>query len=214
MTEFFQEVYNEVVLADCYRLKSLPFYPDVIFDLGGNIGVFTEHANSCFPLAEIITVEPDPENFAVLSSKIINKAVLINKAIGGGGQLFRKADTDKGCLYSYIDDNGNIPDTHVKSESVNQITIPELYAEIDESVGLDDTKVMWKIDIEGNENVIFKNKQSIDLLKKADYICIEIHYYCPHWTEEDKKNFENFREELSETHNVEYNYPNFYAMKK
>jgi hypothetical protein len=38
--------------------------------------------------------------------------------------------------------------------------------------------------------------------------------YCPHWTEEDKKNFENFREELSETHNVEYNYPNFYAMKK
>jgi FkbM family methyltransferase len=221
MTDFYTEVFNEVVLADCYRMKQLPFNPDVIFDLGGNIGVFTKYAHECFPNAKIVTVEPDSENFERLfllrhdePLYNTNNIVLINKAIGGGGKLYRKADTDKGCLYSYIDDNGNIPDTHVENYSVNSITIPELYESVNNDINLEDKKVIWKIDIEGNENVIFKNKLAIDLLKKADYICMEVHYYCPHWTEEDKSKFHDFCDILGETHNVEYGYPNFYAMKK
>ena len=61
-------LYGEVVTEDCYRLKTLGFVPDVIFDLGANIGVFTRYARDMFNNAKIISVEPNLDNFENLKT--------------------------------------------------------------------------------------------------------------------------------------------------
>src|ERR1700733_11933508 len=49
-------------LYDCQLRES----PEVIFDLGANIGLSTVYYANKFPTAKIIAVEPDPSNFALL----------------------------------------------------------------------------------------------------------------------------------------------------
>jgi hypothetical protein len=57
-------LYGEVVTEDCYRLRQLDFVPDIVFDIGANVGTFTRHARSLWPRAVIVAVEPDKANCA------------------------------------------------------------------------------------------------------------------------------------------------------
>ena len=63
MNNEFELVFGEVCIGDCYALRRLAFAPEVIFDIGANVGAFTSYARFMFPHAKIISVEPDPRNF-------------------------------------------------------------------------------------------------------------------------------------------------------
>src|SRR5271154_1216058 len=84
-------LYGEVVTHDCYRLKKLPFIPEIIYDMGSNVGCFSLFAKSLFPNAKIIAVEPDDENYSHYLRFVATKykdVLIIHRAIGAPGQVY------------------------------------------------------------------------------------------------------------------------------
>jgi FkbM family methyltransferase len=57
--------FDQVFIQDQYKLK-YPFEPRTIIDAGANIGLSAVYFSHRFPNAEIVAVEPDKANFAVL----------------------------------------------------------------------------------------------------------------------------------------------------
>lgn len=201
-------LYGEVVTEDCYKLKELSFVPDVIFDLGSNVGVFTRYASSLFPNAKIISVEPNSDNYNTqLELTNGNNVVFIKKAIGKVS-TFRMKGAINGAHEKYVNLEEPKNDTFKISE-VESIMIDELISEnLKEG-----QKSFLKLDIEGNENVIWTHKGSMEKLKKIDAIAMELHFLSTHWTEEDKKNTMEVMDLLCETHMCKFVPPMFYAQK-
>ena len=78
----------EVVEEDAYRLDVLAqehpsCHPEVIFDVGANVGVFSRYARGLFPEAEIMAFEPVPATFSMLVNNVAGENIQCN-AIGLG----------------------------------------------------------------------------------------------------------------------------------
>jgi len=87
--EVFKDVYTEVVNNDTYRLRQLDFQPDVILDIGANIGTFSWFCSQLFPKAKIIAVEPNTDNFNNLKNNVPESVTCIQAALGYGSMYFR-----------------------------------------------------------------------------------------------------------------------------
>jgi len=174
-------LYDEIVIRDSYKLQSLVFKPDVIFDIGANIGVFTHYAHKLFPDAKIVSVEPHPSNFAILKTYAPEGTILLNKAIGSG-QLHYYPDVNdrpSGGGESYISSDfgyklPDIGDHLIEDSNIQTVLLDELYAEHVK----DGQNVAIKLDCEGAENLLFAHKPSRDVLQKADFVTMEFH---PYW---------------------------------
>lgn len=212
-------LYGEVVTEDTYRLRSLTYRPDIIIDIGANVGIFTRYARELFPYAQIISIEPDPENFAHLK-KFTNddNTIFINKALGIGN-IYHGLTARNGSGETYLSSGLGYPDEEmmvehsVEKSEIKTITIDKLVKKyVKESM-----KVLLKVDCEGAENSIWGHKPSMEALKNIDYICFELHFYSLHggaiWEEVQNKTKAALKQ-ISETHNCELEHIHFYARKK
>lgn len=229
-------LYGEVVTSDMYHMKDVAdivsindptyvhvkghprgfdFIPNVIFDLGANIGIFSRYARELFPEALIVAVEPDPANCAIFKQFTSDpKIILIEKAIGKG-KMVRAGQAANGAMEVYLSLGLGYSAADLKkyeSTAIESIMLPDLKQYVKEG-----DKVLCKLDIEGNETVIFNNKASMDFLKTFDYIAIELHYYAS-----DNKKRSKVRsltkqvlKELGKTHKTSTDHNvYFYATKK
>ena len=215
----FNGLYGEVVTEDIYRIKTIEFIPDVIFDMGSNIGIFTRFARSLFPDALIIAVEPNIDNCGVFIrfTEPDNKIVLINKAIGDGG-LWRCIGAANGAHECYLSEGLGYPqkDLIVRDDIIMSDVETIMPDEIINRYLKDGMKSMLKLDIEGGENIIWNHKPSMDAIKKIDYIAAEIHFFALDGTGADEvreKTMEGLKE-LEETHYCKLDNVNFWATKK
>ncbi len=222
-------LYSEVAAGDCYKLKELKFSPDVIFDLGANVGIFTRHARLLFPDALIISVEPDDDNFKHLVNFTPKENIaFINSAIGKG-KMWKELKAINGSGIMYINSGIGFPEKGLTdredfggiSEQV-QVDTVMLSSLIEKYVNKGD-KYLVKIDIEGNEHIIFTDELSVNGLKNADYVCIEIHLFS--LNDESYKEIRTCAleliEEMKVTHdcvldgdNLEKRHIDFWATKK
>jgi FkbM family methyltransferase len=212
----YKGLYGEIVNYDCYRLKKLEFVPDIIFDLGANVGVFTRYARDIFPNAKIISVEPHIDNFIHLENFTkSDNIVLLNIAIGKD-VTYRIASDINGVHESYISSD-------VKSETISFSDESEAQKVNTESIMPDKLikkylssgqKSYLKLDIEGNENIIWTHKPSMEAIKNIDFISMELHFDSRHWTDTDRDNTYKMMESFNDTHDCEYVHPMFYAKKK
>ena len=182
LTDGYQGLYGEVVTEDCYRLKTLNWQPDVILDIGGNVGVFALYARSLFPQAQIISVEPDAVNCLHFNRFTQGANItLLNKAIGSG-QIWHCFGAVNGAHECYLSEGpGYPPDQlseacHMEAVETDSITVAEL---IDTYVK-PGQRVIVKIDIEGNEQHIFFHAASMKALLGMDYVVMEIHHCAAH----------------------------------
>lgn len=210
-------LYSEVVVEDTYKLKQLNFIPTVIFDVGANIGIFSRYARSLFPEALIVSIEPNPSNIEVFK-QFTNDSnlILIEKAIGNGkvwhgltarngsGETYLSAGV--GFVESEMNEIETLEDSGIEtiklSEIINQY-VKEGY------------NFIVKLDIEGNEHVLFFDEIELSALKKADYLCAEIHKYsltARDWQEVQDKTDEVLQS-FSTTHNIEIDGVHFFAAK-
>ncbi len=176
-------LYGEVVVEDCYRLRELKFTPDVIIDLGANVGCFTRFARELFPEAKIISVEPDKDNFDVLVKFTDpTNIVFLNKAVGIG-TIWRGVGAVNGSGATYLNSGKWLPKNKMiesaelgKMEEMKGIesVMPD---ELINTHVKEGQKFLIKIDIEGNEHIVYEHKPSMESIKKADYICMETHLY-------------------------------------
>lgn len=228
----YASLYGEVVTADVYHLcdvadivsindpnylhekghtRGFNFIPDVIIDLGANIGIFTRYARELFPNAVIVSVEPNKANRDVFKrvTTYDPKIILIPKGIGSG-ELFRVPGADNGAMECYVSEG---PGFSGKDLGAYNTTPTESILLSDLKEYLPGRKSILKMDIEGAETHIFADPDSMEVLKSIDYIAAEIHYRSAdnNGAEEVKKVIDGGIAELSKTHRVIFDNVFLYA---
>jgi FkbM family methyltransferase len=239
--EEYQGLEGEIVKEDIYRMRDVPdevsvndptfvhwkghyrafnFTPDVIFDLGANVGIFTRYARSLYPGALIVAVEPDEKNIERFKkdTNLDDRRLRILEMAIGKGQIWKSVNAINGAHECYLSDSLSWRDDElavssvVDKSSVDSIMLSDLW---DTYVNESD-KVVLKLDIEGNEMVVFEHTASMDALKRADYIVMELHFNALLARDVESVRVRTLEMimELSETHRVEYEHIYLYAIKK
>lgn len=215
-TDGYKGLYGEVVTCDTYRLKQLPFTPDVIFDLGANIGVFTRHARQVFPHALIIAVEPDATNFEhLVKFTPMDYAIsFLNKAIGIGDVYFSQGVNGSG--HCFLTSGLGYPselmpkDDRLTAMKTQTIMLDELV----KAYVAKGKKYIIKCDIEGNEHTLFTHHPSWQAIVNSDYFCAEIHKYAINGahTEEVNRVTDETLKSLEKTHKCDWEHVHFYSL--
>lgn len=220
----FGGLYGEVVTHDCYRLRSLKFVPDVIFDIGANIGVFTRFARTLFPQALIVAVEPDPENASTFRTftPFDPNLVLEQKALGAG-QIYHGTTHRNGSGATYLSAGLGYPKEQMdlavtmknglELSSVESMTLGDI---VWKYWRIRPAKYLMKIDCEGAENTIWEDDSSMAALRAMDYIAMEVHWYALHGAvvEEVNKATSKALHGLGRTHNCHLDGVHFWATKR
>lgn len=163
LTDFF--ILKEIFLEDEYDLN-LKKEPEIIFDIGSNIGLSVIYFKLKYPDVKIYAFEPDPENYKRLKKNISEfpDIFAFNCAISDrNGKVKFYRYPDRIASSSLI---RRFPDQHyIKVESR---TLDDLIKEF----SLDAVDLL-KFDIEGGEKKLFKDFAGFGKLKN---IIGEIHF--------------------------------------
>lgn len=210
-------LYGEVVTEDCYRLKQMKFVPEVVFDIGGNIGIFARYAAALFPQAKIISVEPNPQNCADFKRFTDSANILLLEAALGRGSVFQGKGAANGAHESYLSSG-----LGYRGEELEQCTahqqVPVLTFMLNEifTPAHARKKTLMKIDCEGAENIIWQHAPSMQVLRQIDYLVMELHMYA--LTARDQQEVVSVTaaalESLEATHRCEREGVYFWATKK
>lgn len=155
--------FGQVFVSNGYDI-TFPFEPKTIIDAGANIGLFTVLYKKRFPEATVICLEPDPENFSMLTQNLTNyKNVHLHNA-GLWNATCKLTVEDKYNLGKWgmvvrEDENGPI-------EALSIGGIMEMYKL--------ETIDIVKIDIESSEKWVFSN-HAANWLPKVKVLILELH---------------------------------------
>jgi FkbM family methyltransferase len=134
-----------------------------ILDCGANIGVETLRFRLHHPQAEIMAVESDPDNFALLTSNYHNCArisVLHGAVWSKDTQLYVHRSPDGNPESSIVEETGGGPS--VAAYSIDSLRMLRGWSQID----------ILKLDIEGAEHELFSG--SIDWLERVNCLIFEV----------------------------------------
>lgn len=156
-------VFEEVFLDRIYPLEAIPFVPEIVIDAGACTGLFSLLARAQFPEAELIAVEPHPDNFRWLTRHLRENGIeatcheaAISTVPGRqsfGGSGFGGALASVGAAGTF---------------SVEGLAVEDLLA------GVAHRALLLKIDIEGAEKEVLP--RMLPLLPPACAICLETHH--------------------------------------
>lgn len=156
--------FHQVFIADEYniRIKGQPSY---IIDGGANIGLFAIYIKNRYPDAQIICIEPDPENFKLLEQ---------NLAPYPGVHCMQYGIWDKDTrlrVYDKFDSGkwGMVVEEDLEKGTINSITIDTLIRKYQ----LPHVDVL-KLDIETSEKQLFSNVD-IPWLNSVGMMIVELH---------------------------------------
>ncbi|MBE9250757.1 FkbM family methyltransferase [Dolichospermum sp. LEGE 00240] len=162
-------IFGEVFDHQYYNLP-LQFQPKTILDLGANAGFTAIFFARQYPSAEIVCVEPMPENVDLLQKNLhlnnIQSRVFPSAIAVTDGFLEMELDAnDYGHKVAGIEYGKKLTG---KTIQVEALSIPTLL----QKLGWNRISLL-KIDIEGYEAVLLKD--NCDWLSLVDAICIECH---------------------------------------
>lgn len=217
-TKGYAGLYGEVVTEDCYRLLSIGWTPDIVFDLGANIGIFSRYARSLFPGARIIAVEPDPENCAHFKKFTSDGNIyLIEKGIGRG-QLWHFNDAINGAHQCYLSEGTGYPiESLNNSERIEPVSIETITVqEVINNAWTPNCRSILKLDIEGNEHMVFPDPIAMEAIAKMDFIAMELHKYAATGEQYPQvvSEMELALDRLAITHDCEIHPNHFFAKRK
>ncbi len=142
----------------------------LVFEIGSNIGQYSlQISEKLGPSGKLICVEPDSDNFASLSFNILKNhcqnVELINKAVTDHEDklTFYKDTTTGGRMSSLIREYSG---THFQGKS--EIVLTTTFKAMSEQFGI---PAFVKVDVEGAENLIFKEK---DAFHHATIFLVEV----------------------------------------
>lgn len=166
-----REVLGQIFINSDYEAVALTS-PLSIIDLGANVGYTSAYFLSRYPLAKVLAVEPDPDNFLICQRNLApfgaRATVLHGAAWSGVGSLAVK----KGVF-----GDGREWATMVCAPTEAKTGDPIVQAyDIDSLIALTDSGEidLLKIDIEGSERELF-SRNTAAWLPKVKNICIELH---------------------------------------
>lgn len=182
----YQGLYGEVVEQDTYRLKRIDFVPDIIIDIGANIGIFSRFARTLFPDTKIIAIEPDPGNIKIFRQFPADPNILLVEKALGRGRLFHGTTEANGSGAVYLSAGLGYPEKEMEEaadhhwgmevSSVPTITLEQIV----QHYVPPGKRTLLKLDCEGAENTIWSDRSSLEALRVFDYIAAEIHFFALH----------------------------------
>lgn len=164
-------IFNEIFIKKVYEFEDIIIEEnDVIFDIGGNIGLFALYA-SRFKGTKVFSFEPHPENYQNLVKNIKENAITniydFNFAIGSQVEervLIKGINSGTHKLANFRNDLDNTEGTKVSTVTTESIMLEHKIDKID----------FMKIDCEGAEGEIIKSLE-LQVLKKIKKMIIEFH---------------------------------------
>jgi FkbM family methyltransferase len=156
--------FEQVFLNDEYNLNFIKD-PKVIIDGGANIGLFAIQMKKQFPDAQIISIEPDPENFQLLQKNLKHYQQITFENAG----LWNK-DTQLKVYDKYNCGKwGMVVEEDLLNGTIKAMSIDTLI----DKYKIDTIDVL-KIDIETSEKQLFSSNFE-NWLPKTKVIIIELH---------------------------------------
>ncbi|HEY0551965.1 MAG TPA: FkbM family methyltransferase [Verrucomicrobiae bacterium] len=155
-------VADEVLLEGVYQLDVVPFTPDVVLDLGANIGLFTLLAARRWPQAHLVCVEPHPTTFSFLCD---------NLALNGVNAVKLQCAVDAEVGVKFLENDGAVFQTLSQRASAT----PVMTLQLDSLVpSRQDLKLLVKMDIEGSEVAVLDHLSA--RLPENTFVFIELHH--------------------------------------
>lgn len=160
------EVFKKIFLDQEYRL---PFdaRPATILDLGANTGLASLYFRTQFPEAQIVAVEPDPANFAMMQRHlgVQQGVVLVQAAVWSHDGQITLTDPGVGSWGLRVHESSS---EVCSGSQVPAVSMPSLLGHF--PGGRVD---LLKMDVEGAEKEVFES--SAAWIEKIDAIVIELH---------------------------------------
>jgi FkbM family methyltransferase len=157
-----RELYNEVIVTNCYGLTEEICKDREFIDIGANMGMFSIFASS-LGASKVIAIEPVSSTVDILKDNIeqskLNITVLQNIVSDTGGEMVKIGLQPKSG-------HNSVYSPSVSFEEVKTITLKDL---LDMTIS---DNVFLKIDCEGGEYDILLNADNLD---RVTTVAIEIH---------------------------------------
>ena len=154
-------VADELLVEGVYRLDAVPFTPDLVLDLGANIGLFTLMAAHRWPQASLVCVEPHPTTFSFLCDNLARNNVNAIK-------LQCALDADVGV--KFMENDGAVYQALSRRPTETQVMTLRLDSLIPRQP---DLKLLIKMDIEGSEPAVLDDLET--KLPEQTFFFIELH---------------------------------------
>lgn len=213
----YKGLYSEVVTFDSYKIREIKFTPNVVFDLGANVGVFTRFARERFPNAFIVSVEPDEENYEHLIQFTDPHNIRFLNAAVGEGRFVKRIDSNSrlnGAHASYLPENILSNTKYTTPVAPITVRLDRLFSSYVKTTD----KVLVKIDVEGAEFCMFNHEPTLLCLERTNYFAFELHHEMEYYTEEEKeekrKVVSDFIKRFSKTHFITHEHPMLFGTKK
>ncbi len=174
-----EKVIQQVFAAQHYNLGRLTRHQEIvaylqsmhqagrrplIIDAGANIGASSVYLALSFPEAQVVAIEPEPGNFALLSANVEGLNVrCLQAAIASSSGQTRLVDPGIGAWGYRTDPSGSGPE-------VRTVTVSQLLQEFAEPLF---QLFLVKIDIEGGERDLFAGATS--WVERTAIVVIELH---------------------------------------
>jgi len=160
------EVFKKIFIDREYRL---PFdaRPGTILDLGANTGLASLYFRTQFPEAQIVAVEPDPANFAMMQRHLgaLPGVELIQAAVWSRDGEITLTDPGIGSWAMRVEESSQSAGSQCQ---VAALSLPSLLKHFPQ--GRVD---LLKMDVEGAEKEVFES--SAAWIENIDAIVIELH---------------------------------------
>lgn len=161
-------IINEVFFYQDYLKHFKSTNPQIIFDIGANVGYFTIFAKSHFPSAKVYSFEPFAQSF-----ELLNEQIKLNKL--SNVFTFKKAVAQKTgtAELSIVGDCGE--NTLVKTTKAREVSKIETISleDVFNKENIENCDFL-KIDCEGSEYEIFYNLPK-HLFSKIKHLAMETH---------------------------------------
>lgn len=170
---FHRDVYK--FRSPTLRLRAFSLYSELlklgkfplILDLGANIGSYSIRCASDYPNAKVVAVEPEKQNYDILSKNLKSPNIRkVNAAVGyGSKELTLSVNSREGYAHSVEETQLNFEEHRQK---ILGITINDLVDAEAQNIPF-----ILKIDIEGSEGNLFE--KDIEIISKFPIIIVELH---------------------------------------
>lgn len=163
--------FKQIFIDQEYESNNLPSTAENIIDLGANIGLASVFFAKRYPNANILAVEPDKRNYAVLTQNIAGVSDRVKSILGAAwhkdGKIFIQSDladgSDLGAWGRRTVETADNRENEVDAFGLSSL-IGKMRGDID----------ILKVDVEGAELEIFSQNAS-EWLPRVKLVVVETH---------------------------------------